>query len=59
MVTWLDGPEAMSTGHGDLEARLSIDGRERQRLLLVQVVRRPRPGEGSGPARKGRDGAAG
>ena len=34
MVAWLDGPEAMNTGHGDLEARLSVEGREQQRLLL-------------------------
>ena len=34
MVAWLDGPEAMSTGHGDLEAWLSVDGREQQRLLM-------------------------
>ena len=34
MVAWLDGPEAMGAGHGDLEARLSLDGREQERLLL-------------------------
>src|SRR5664280_529884 len=34
MVAWLDGPEAMTTGHGDLETRLSVEGREQQRLLM-------------------------
>ena len=34
MVAWLDGPEAMTTGHGDLETRLSVEGREEQRLLF-------------------------
>src|SRR5664279_4758508 len=34
MVAWLDGSEAMTTGHGDLEARLSVEGREEQRLLF-------------------------
>jgi len=33
-VGWLDGPEAMSAGHGELEARLQIDAREQYRLLL-------------------------
>jgi hypothetical protein len=34
MVAWLDGSEAMATGHGDLETRLSVQGREQERLLL-------------------------
>jgi hypothetical protein len=34
VVTWLDGPEAMNTGHGELEARLQADMREQCRLLL-------------------------
>ena len=34
VVAWLDGPEAMATGHGGLEARLQIDSRETYRLLL-------------------------
>jgi hypothetical protein len=33
-VGWLDGPEAMSAGHGELEARLQVDAREQYRLLL-------------------------
>jgi hypothetical protein len=33
-VSWLDGPEAMSAGHGELEARLQVDAREQYRLLL-------------------------
>src|SRR5262249_61840782 len=31
---WLDGPEAMSAGHGELEARLQVDAREQYRVLL-------------------------
>ena len=34
MVAWLDGPEAMGTGHGDLQARLRVHFREQYRLLL-------------------------
>src|SRR5215468_691346 len=34
VVGWLDGPEAMSAGHGELEARLQVDAREQYRLLL-------------------------
>jgi hypothetical protein len=34
MVDWLDGTEAMSTGHGDLEERLQVHSREQYRLLL-------------------------
>jgi hypothetical protein len=34
MVTWLDGPEAMNAGHGELEARLATESREQYRLLL-------------------------
>ena len=34
MVDWLDGAEAMSAGHGDLEERLQVHSRETYRLLL-------------------------
>jgi hypothetical protein len=34
VVNWLDGPEAMGAGHGDLEARLQVYSREQYRLLL-------------------------
>src|SRR5436305_12224061 len=34
VVAWLDGPEAMAAGHGELEARLQVDAREQYRLLL-------------------------
>jgi hypothetical protein len=34
VVAWLDGPEAMGAGHGELEARLQVDAREQYRLLL-------------------------
>ena len=34
MVEWLDGPEAMGAGHGELEARLQVHSREQYRLLL-------------------------
>jgi hypothetical protein len=33
-VEWLDGPEAMGAGHGELEARLQVHSREQYRLLL-------------------------
>jgi len=33
-VEWLDGPEAMGAGHGQLEARLQVHSREQYRLLL-------------------------
>jgi hypothetical protein len=34
VVAWLDSPEAMDAGHGELEARLQVDAREQYRLLL-------------------------
>jgi hypothetical protein len=34
VVDWLDGPEAMGAGHGELEARLQVHSREQYRLLL-------------------------
>ncbi len=34
MVGWLDGAEAMGTGHGGLEERLQVGSRETYRLLL-------------------------
>ena len=34
VVEWLDGPEAMGAGHGELEARLQVHSREQYRLLL-------------------------
>ena len=34
VVDWLDGPEAMGAGHGELEARLQAHSREQYRLLL-------------------------
>ena len=34
VVEWLDGPEAMGAGHGELEARLQVHAREQYRLLL-------------------------
>ncbi|HET9257375.1 MAG TPA: ISKra4 family transposase [Pseudonocardiaceae bacterium] len=34
VVEWLDGPEAMGAGHGELEARLQGHSREQYRLLL-------------------------
>ena len=34
VVAWLDGPEAMGAGHGELEARLQVHSREQYRLLL-------------------------
>jgi hypothetical protein len=34
VVGWLEGPEAMSAGHGEVEARLQVDAREQYRLLL-------------------------
>jgi hypothetical protein len=34
VVQWLDGPEAMGAGHGELEARLQAHSREQYRLLL-------------------------
>ena len=34
VVGWLDGPEAMGAGHGELEARLQVHSREQYRLLL-------------------------
>ena len=34
MEAWLDGTEAMGTGHGDLEERLQVRFREQYRLLL-------------------------
>ena len=34
VVAWLDGPEAMGAGHGELEARLQVHSREQFRLLL-------------------------
>ena len=34
VVEWLDGPEAMGAGHGQLEARLQVHSREQYRLLL-------------------------
>jgi len=34
VVQWLDGPEAMGAGHGELEARLQVHSREQYRLLL-------------------------
>ena len=34
VVVWLDGPEAMGAGHGELEARLQVHSREQYRLLL-------------------------
>jgi hypothetical protein len=33
-VAWLDGTQAMGTGHGDLEERLQVHSREQYRLLL-------------------------
>ena len=33
-MEWLDGPEAMGAGHGELEARLQVHSREQYRLLL-------------------------
>ena len=33
VVEWLDGPEAMGAGHGELEARLQVHSREQYRLL--------------------------
>ena len=33
-VEWLDGPEAMGAGHGELEARLQDHSREQYRLLF-------------------------
>ena len=33
-VEWLDGPEAMGAGHGELEAQLQVHSREQYRLLL-------------------------
>ena len=34
MVDWLDGPEAMGAGHGELEAGLQVRSQEHYRLLL-------------------------
>lgn len=34
VVEWLEGPEAMGAGHGELEARLQVHSREQDRLLL-------------------------
>lgn len=34
VVAWLDGPEASTAGHGELEARLQVHSREQYRLLL-------------------------
>ena len=34
VVEWLDGPEAVGAGHGELEARLQVHSREQYRLLL-------------------------
>jgi hypothetical protein len=34
VVEWLDGPEAMGAGHGELEAQLQVHSREQYRLLL-------------------------
>jgi len=34
VVAWLDSPQAMDAGHGELEARLQVDAREQYRLLL-------------------------
>ena len=34
VVEWLDGPEAIGAGHGELEARLQVHSREQYRLLL-------------------------
>jgi hypothetical protein len=34
VVDWLDGPEAMGAGHGELEAGLQVRSREHYRLLL-------------------------
>jgi hypothetical protein len=34
VVEWLDGPEAMGAGHGELEAWLQVHSREQYRLLL-------------------------
>ncbi|MDP9208471.1 MAG: ISKra4 family transposase [Actinomycetota bacterium] len=34
VVEWLDGPEAMGAGHGEMEARLQVHSREQYRLLL-------------------------
>jgi hypothetical protein len=34
VVDWLDGPQAMAAGHGELEARLQVHSREHYRLLL-------------------------
>jgi hypothetical protein len=47
VVAWLDCPEAMAVGHGELEARLQVDSREQYRLLLqghldVRAAREPR-----------------
>src|SRR5262249_2613990 len=53
VVGWLDGPEAMSAGHGELEARLQVDAREQYRLLLQGhldelAAREPRRAEVTG-----------
>jgi hypothetical protein len=47
VVAWLDGPEALNAGHGELEARPQIDMREQYRLLLqghldARAAREPR-----------------
>jgi hypothetical protein len=34
VVGWLDGPEAMGSGHGELENRLQVASREQYRLLF-------------------------
>ena len=34
VMGWLDGPEAMGAGHGELEAQLQVHSREQYRLLL-------------------------
>jgi hypothetical protein len=39
VVEWLDGPEAMGAGHGELEARLQVHSREQYRLEQPRVFR--------------------
>jgi hypothetical protein len=53
VVAWLDGPEAMGAGHGELEARLQVDAREQYRLLLQghldqRAAREPRRAQVTG-----------
>ena len=47
VVAWLEGPDAMVAGHGELETRLQVDSREQYRLLLqghldARAAREPR-----------------